>query len=324
MSYRIGLGIGVLGLLVFLVALLRSLAPFFSSMPERSYLKPAGLLLMLLGLLYGLVSLAFCSENRLVVMTRRELGAFFYSPIAYMVLFGFTVAHSLNYAYGASQIIFRPPTAPVPEPIVRLFFSIVVGVFFMFMLPPLTMRLLSEERRTGTLEVLLTTPVTETTVVLSKFLAAFVMFLIMWLPWGLLLIAFRIGGGKDFDYFPLISFTTGLLFTGAAFVSMGLFFSALTRNQIVSSVLTFVGLLFLTFVSIGAWLIDWLNRVNAPPGEQAGTSTWVKVLQHCSYLEIWDNTLKGKLELSYLLFPASLTIFFLFLSVKVLEARKWS
>src|SRR5262249_56560091 len=102
----------------------------------------------------------------------------------------------------------------------------------------------------------------------------------------------------------------GLSVTGAAFISMGLFFSSLTRNQIASGVMTFAGMLALTFVS----LIPWWTDVGG---------TWEPLLKRVSYLDLWTNTLEGKLIPTGLMFFASLTVLWLFLTVKWMESRRW-
>jgi len=180
--------------------------------------------------------------------------------------------------------------------------------------PVLTMRLLSEEKRTGTLEVLLTAPVDETAVVVSKFLAACIMYMAMWLPFGLLLIYLRLAGGSEFDYRPLFSFTIGLAATSAAFVSMGVFFSSLTRSQIASGVLTCAGMIVLTIIFL----------VNSVVSSSSPSSAWVTVLKHVSYIDVWIDTLDGRLLPRQLLFFLSMTVIWLFGSIKVLEARKWA
>lgn len=315
LAYRAGLVLGGLGVVTFLIALGRSALPSlfhrfgWSSTPPPEYLVPAGLLLMLLGAMYVLVSLALCSDNRLVVMTVRELAAQFYSPIAYIVLFAYIFAHWLAYWMYLGQIFDAP--MPIPEPMVRGFILQWTAVLFtIFIVPIVTMRLLSEEKRSATLEVLLTAPVDESGVVVSKFLAAWVMFLFIWTPFLLLLVALRILGGQPFDYRPLFSFFTGLAVTGAGFMSMGVFFSSLTRNQIASGVLTFAGMLFLLLT----FLFQGLFR----------ESVWTGVFKHMSFIDVWFDTLDGKLVPTRLLFFGTMAIFWLFASVKVLEARKWT
>jgi len=186
-----------------------------------------------------------------------------------------------------------------------------------FVVPILTMRLLSEEKRTGTLEVLLTAPVSETTVVLSKFFASLVFFLIAWAPWALCLVALRVMGGEEFDTRPVLSFFVALAFTGAGFLSMGLFFSSLTRNQIAAAVLTFMGML--------GWLgVFLINRAVPEVLPNGAVNPWKAVLTHFSYVDLWFSAALGTLAPRYLFFHLSLTIFWLFLTVKVIEARKWS
>src|SRR5579875_1456563 len=285
LAYRAGLGIGGIGVLAFVIALLRSMLPplfyrwHWTQTQPTEYFVPYGLLLMAMGLLYVAVSLLECSDWRWVVLTRRELGALFYSPAAYILLFAFTIAHWLAYFLVVLNML--QSEASVPEPIVgRFFLQWVVVIGTIVAVRVLTMRLLSEEKRSGTLEVLLTAPVDETAVVVSKFLAACIMYMAMWLPFGLLLIYLRLAGGSEFDYRPLFSFTIGLAATSAAFVSMGVFFSSLTRSQIASGVLTCAGMIVLTIIFL----------VNSVVSSSSPSSAWVTVLQHVSYIDVWIDT----------------------------------
>jgi ABC-type transport system involved in multi-copper enzyme maturation permease subunit len=318
-AYRAGLGIGALGVLVFVVALGRSLLPplfyrwHWTQAQPGDYFVPYGLLLMVLGLLYVAVSLLECSDWNWIVLTRRELGSLFYSPVAYILLFAFALVHWFAYFLVVLSMI--QSEASVPEPIVSRFFlqwAVVIGSIVA--IPVLTMRLLSEEKRTGTLEVLLTAPVDESAIVISKFLAACVMYLVMWLPFGLFLVYLRIAGGSEFDYRPLFSFAIGLTATSAAFVSMGVFFSSLTRSQVASGVLTFAGMLALTLVFLVSGLLNSLMP----------SSSWVTILKHMSYIDVWIDSLDGRLYPRQLLFFATMTVVWLFGSIKVLEARKWA
>jgi ABC-type transport system involved in multi-copper enzyme maturation permease subunit len=325
LGYWSGLGIGAAGLLVFLVALGRSLLPplfykwgWTSPPPPQPYFVPYGLLLMGIGLVYVSVSAVLCSDNRLVAMTRRELTAYFYSPIAYIVLFGMTIGAGLSNLQFVASLLPQGEGLPQPtviEPIVlRYFFGIFPVIAVLVIVPIVTMRLLSEEKRTGTFEVLMTAPVGEVTVVLSKFFAALIFFLLLWVPWWLFLLALWLAGGQGFDYLPLLSFLVVLTCTGAGFLGMGLFFSSLTRNQIAAAVLSFAGMLALTF----PWFIRQM------PGLLASDSGWSTVFQHVSYLDLWLTSLEGKLPPQDLVIHLSAAVFWLFLTSKVLEARKWS
>jgi ABC-2 type transport system permease protein len=306
-AYAAGAGIGLGGALVFLIALGRSFYPWIvewlrPGLPAPAdYFVPAGILLMLFGLLYVVASILLCSDNVLVILVRRELGAFFFSPIFYLVLFAITFAHWLGYALEVNEL--KEQGFRAPEPVVRLFaLNTFVLICNIFVVPALTMRLLSEEQRSGTLEVLLTAPVTESNVVLSKFLAGLLFYLLLWVPGGLLILCLRLMVGTDFDYKPLLSFGLVLVVTASMFIAVGLLCSSLAREQITSGVLCFVAILALT-----------LLQVFLPES----------VRDHFNYLSTWANALAGKIVIRTLLFPISLTILCLFLTVKVLESRKW-
>jgi ABC-type transport system involved in multi-copper enzyme maturation permease subunit len=307
LRYRIGVALGVLGGVVALVALARCFVP-----GER-YLVPAGLLLIGLGVLYAVIAVGLVSERQFIVLTRRELAAYFYSPIAYIVLFGITIVGWVMYAYfllGLLSDVIGAGGAR-PEPIVREYIvSLVPVMCVIFVVPVLTMRLLSEERRTGTYEVLLTAPLGEVSVVLSKFFAALIYYLLLWVPWGLFLIELRVDGGKPFDYLPLLSFYGALVCSGAAFVAMGLFFSSLTRNQIIAAVMTFMGMMCLLIFFL-------LQQLNVGP-------TLAALFKQLSFIDLWITSLGGKLYIRDIVLQLSIAVFWLYLTVKVLEARKWS
>lgn len=328
LAYWTGVAMGVVGGIFFLIALGRSVLPpllyswhWLGTRPPP-YVLPAGILLMGLGLLYVLFSAGLCSDNRLAVMTRRELAAFFYSPVAYVVFLGWGVLGWWEFAQFVTKITdwralveAQQLAGPPVEPIVRYYFLSLFSIIgLVFIVPALTMRLLSEERRMGTLEVLLTAPVSETTVVLSKFFAALLFFLLLWVPWGLYLVALRLLGGETFDSRPLLSFLVCLVCSGAGFVSMGLFFSSITRNQIASAAMTFIGMTALTVVYVAWDIVRGLHR----------DSAWVPVLYHVSYLNLWADALAGKLAFRFPLFHLSAAVLWLFMTIKVLDARKWS
>ncbi len=283
--------------------------------PPRPFLVPNGLILMFIGLLYTAVSVGVCSDNQFVTLTRRELASYFLSPIGYLVLFGMALVLWLVYEsfIGGLQRAGERGVA-LPEPIVGGYFNLLPAIVLLLMVPALTMRLVSEEKRTGSLEVLLTAPVNEWPVVLSKFVATWIFFLVCWLPSGLYLIALRMEVPAPFDYRPLLSFYICIAAQGLAFVGMGLFFSTLTKNQIVAAVLTFVGMMF--------FLICYLFRVEQmtlglPPVVRSAFG-------RLSFFHMWEEALAGRLPLRDTLLFASIGLFFLFLSVKVLETRKWS
>lgn len=292
------------------------LAGSFSSpipTPPAGFLVPRGLVLGGIGLVYLAVGLGVCSDSPFVTLTRRELSAYFFSPIGYLVLGGMVASQWLGYwqFYELLSTLGRQQQ-PLTEPIVRAYlFDLIPILCVILPVPALTMRLISEERRTGSLEVLFTAPVNEWPVVLSKFLATWIFFLLCWLPSGLFLISVQVEAGAAFDYRPLLSFYAALAACSAAFISCGVFFSSLTSNQIIAAVLTFMVMLFLVvcyfvktqMTGIGATAQAFLTRL--------------------SFIDMWRESLRGQLPVRDVLVWTSAAVFGLFLSVKVLEARKW-
>ncbi len=300
--------LGLVGVGVFVVASLGSQL----SVPPKAFLVPGGVTLFGIGLIYLAVSLGVCSDNQLVTLIRRELAAYFLSPIGFLVLGGMALAQWLAYVEFIGQLADGRARR---EPIVQMYGAHILNLFvYIVQIPILTMRLLAEEKRTGSLEVLLTAPVNEAVVVVSKFLGTLFFFLICWLPVGLFLIALRVEGDQPFDYRPLLGFYVGLAAQGGMFIAMGLFFSSLTKNQIVAAVLTFVVLESLLFFT--------LLREN--PLVLALPDAVLAVVGRLSIYHMWVESLSGQLPIRDVLLAITLTVFGLFLTVKVLEIRKWS
>lgn len=278
------------------------------------YLVPTGVILIGLGLLYLAVALAICSDNQFVTLTRRELAAFFLSPVGFLVLAGMAAIQWIGYVFFIADVQATSRVRPMDEPIVGQYFVALIPVIGLLLeVPALTMRLVAEEKRTGSLEVLMTAPVNEWPVIGSKFLSTWLFFMLTWVPSGLYLIALRAEGGVPFDYRPMLSFYIALGAQGLAFVGLGLFFSTLTRNQIIAAVLTFAVMIL--------FLATYLVRFQAIPFVPPLLQT---LLGKLSFIHMWQESLGGRLPLRDVLVFTSIGVFSLFLSVKVLEARKWS
>ncbi len=300
-------GLAIVGIGFAITFILGSLAAPISTTPEP-FLVPYGLLLGGIGFAYLVVSVGITSDSPLVTLIRREISSYFYSPIAYVVLFCMAVVSGVGYAFFINSLAPQPTL----EPMLRNYWGATLGAAFgvLFLVPALTMRTLSEEKRSGTMEVLLTAPISETAIVLSKFIAALTIYMISWLPLGLYLIALRIEGGQPFDYRPIISYYLALAACGASFIAMGIFFSSLTKNQIIAAILTFAGI----FVMLLTIVLKGFDSVGI--GFQ-------NVLAKIDFLSLWQSALGGQLPLSTVLVQLSLAVFWLFLTVKILEARKW-
>lgn len=315
----IGLAFAAVMFAPLLLAVMNSLAgtktTILTTAPSP-FLVPGGVVLTALGLAFAAVSLGVTSDSPLVVLTRRELAAFFYSPIVYIVLAGSAVAAALG------NLLFLPYVLEntIPEPILaaHVGLGILAGIICLFVVPALTMRAFSEERRTGTFEMLLTAPVTEWAILLSKFVATLFVYMLTWLPPVVFLIVLYVVG-KPFDVRPLLSYLLAVAAAGCGFVAMGLFFSSLTRNQVVAAVLTFAGM-------TGLFLIGYVPRVmesfrDLSPEVTTGLNA---VFGRFGFMPMWTAALNGQLELPAVIVYLSMAVFWLVLTVKVLEARKWS
>jgi ABC-type transport system involved in multi-copper enzyme maturation permease subunit len=282
------------------------------------FLVPNGLILIAVGLAYLAVSVGVCSDNQFVTLTRRELSAYFTSPIGYLVIAGMIFIQWLAYGEFVNDLSrgADPPGSRITlQPIVRnYFFALFPIIAVLLIVPALTMRLVSEERRSGSLESLLTAPVNEGPVILSKFVATWLFFLLCWVPSGLFLVALRVEVGQYFDYYPVLGIYVCIAAQGLGFIGMGLFFSTITKNQIVAAVLTFVGMMALLFC--------YMIRSG---GIDLGLPQFLQVaLGRLSFIHMWGDSLAGRLPLRDVFMYTSLGVFWVFLSVKVLEARKWS
>ena len=244
-------------------------------------------------------------------IARRELASFLLSPVAYIILVVFYVAFGLIF-----YLILSDSQAASME-WTFAFTSLILTL----VIPVLTMRQIAEERRLGTLEGLMTTPVTHTALVVGKFLGAAVFFIILLLPSALhsfLLFYFSTSGP---DKWALAAGYIGLLLLGCFMLSFGLFCSSLTRSQVAAAMIG-VFTLFLF------WLLGQAIPQN-PPAALEG-STWQTVLKglyrggrFIAYRAHFEPFLKGAIDLKHVIFFVSFTVFFLFLAVCTVANRKW-
>ena len=242
----------------------------------------------------------------LVASFLRELRAYFFSPLAYIVL---TLLLLVNgFVFWIIVSFLSDPRAQIGAPLEYFFGqTFFFWLVLLFVTPILTMRLLSEERRSGTIEVLMTAPVTEGQVVTGKYLAALVFYVFLWLPtfaYALILEKY-----SEVDWGPVFSGYLGVLGIGALFLAAGVFASTLTRSQLVAALLTFV--LLIPLFTFG--LLE--NLVNDETLKQA-----------FGFLNLWqhmDDFGKGIVDSRRLVYYASGTVFLLFLAARALEVKKW-
>lgn len=246
---------------------------------------------------------------------RKETANFFVSPIAYAVLtiflliVGFIFWANVSYM---SMISLKAANNPMVVERINVTDFIVrplmqnMGFILLFVMPLLTMRLFSEEKKSGCIELLLTYPVTDFGILAGKFAAA--MLLLLVLLAGTLPMILLVFGLSEPETGTILSGYLGLLLMGSSFLALGIFISSLTENQIVSAAASFgAALLF--------WILGWSSVLT---GDKIGA-----VLQQLAILEHLESFNKGVIALADLSFFVLFTAFFLFLTMRSLETRRW-
>ncbi len=246
---------------------------------------------------------------------KKEMRSYFASPIAYAVFTIFLVISGYFFytiltffSLISMQASMNPGLATglnVTDGILRPFFSD-LSVVLLFMMPLITMRLFAEERKQGTLELLLTYPVRDGEILLGKFLAASALC-------GLLLLAtalypFLLALWSEPELYPIFTGYLGLLLLGMAFISLGLLFSSLTENQIVAAALAFGALLLF-------WIIGWAGTLT--------TGDWGLLFRQLSILEHLASFARGVLETKDVAYYLGFMSLFLFATLKSMEIRRW-
>jgi ABC-2 type transport system permease protein len=253
--------------------------------------------------------------SRMSAIYRRELMYFFNSTVAYVVITVFVLVagyffyNLLGYFNLASVQAMQNPAAAgglsLTEGVVRPLFGN-ISIILLLVLPLLTMRLLSEERKSGTAELLFTFPISDWDVLLGKYLATMTVYAVMLgftLLYPLLLYKYATP-----ELGPVLTGYLGLFLIGAAYIAMGMFFSSMSENQLVAGVSTFgCGLLFL--------VIAWLSPFVSPAA--------ATVLAQLSIIEHYDSFSKGVLDSNDIVYYLNFTAFFLFLSSRVLDSNRW-
>jgi ABC-2 type transport system permease protein len=250
--------------------------------------------------------------KNVMIIARKELRTFFTAPIAYVVITVFSIiigfffsnilmwfnnqsmqmAQSQYYSQiNINQMVYQP-----------LFNN--MSIILLFMLPGLTMRLFSEEKKIGTEELLFTSPISVWQIILGKFFASLCVLLAM-LGLTSLLSVFAFLYGSP-EVVPIVLGYFGLFLMGAAFIAIGIFFSSLTKNQTIAAELTFGTLLLF-------WVINWASN--------SATGVWKDVLNYMSYFQHFDNMTKGIMDSIDIIYYLSFIVFGLFLTHWVIQSR---
>lgn len=244
----------------------------------------------------------------------RELKALFYSPVAWLVLFAFFLlggyfwaASVTGYANYSMMAGMRGGGGDmkIVDYLIAPFFGNVT-VTFIFLLPLVSMRLLSEEKKSGTFELLFTYPFSDLDIVLGKWFATLTLLAAMLIP--TLCFPALIADKTSLPWAVILSGLAGLFLVGACFLAAGLFTSALTENQVIAAALGFGSILFL-------FIMGWMS------GEASG---WIKsVLEQVAIMSHFQDLTKGVINLKDISYFILFTVLLLFGTLRVLESKKW-
>lgn len=252
--------------------------------------------------------------RNIIAIARKELSAYFASPIAYVVIGFFALL--FGYFFFALLAFFEQQSMQMsmgmgqqPMNINQMLVGPLLmnaSIVILFFLPMVTMRTYAEEKRSGTIELLLTAPLTDWQIILGKFLGAMLLFAAM-LAVTLIHMGLLFYFGNP-EWKPIATGYLGLLLMGGCFISVGLLISSFTKNQIVAGAVTFAVFLML-------WVINWIGTFVGPTAQA--------VLQHLSITDHLDDFAKGVIDTKHLVYYVSFMAFGLFLTAKSVDSERW-
>ena len=251
--------------------------------------------------------------RNILAIADKELRSYFASPIAYILIgmfsliFGFFFYVFLTAFVRQSEQMaqFGGGSANINQQMISALFQN-TAVIILFVMPMITMRTYAEEKRSGTIELLLTSPVTDLEIIVGKFLGALGLYVAMLLVTMIYMaILFRIGNP---EWRPIAAGYLGILLMGGCFLSAGLLISSLTKNQIVAGFITFAVFLML-------WIISWI-------GESFGPTTQA-VLSYLSITEHLEDFARGIVDTKHVIYYLSFITFGLFLTAKSVDSERW-
>jgi len=252
--------------------------------------------------------------NNILAIAHKELKSYFASPIAYVVIGLFALMFGFFY-YTLLGIFIEQgmrmmglqggPTQNVNDQMIRPLF-LNASVLLLFVLPMITMRTYSEEKRSGTIELLLTAPLTDFQIIMGKFLGAMALYAAM-LAVTMVHVGVLFAFGQP-EWIPIATGYLGLLLMGGCFISVGLLISSFTRNQIVAVMATFAVFLLL-------WVINWAGPLTGPR-----TSAVLDYLSITSHL---DDFTRGVVDTKHVVYYVSFIAFGLFLTARSVDTERW-
>ena len=252
--------------------------------------------------------------KNILIICRKELKSYFSSPIAYLLMAIFAVIFGFFFYSATAFFVMRGMEMQMsgrgaPMNVNDYVIGPLLGnasVVGLFLIPMITMRLFAEEKRSGTMELLMTSPVRDIEIILGKWLGALLMYLSV-VGISALNILTLFAYGKP-DWKPILVAYLGLILQGGCLLAIGTFISTTTRNQIIAGGATFAVCLLL-------WVLDWVSSY-----EQAG---WAKVVSYLSVLTHFEPFSKGIIDTKDVIFYLSMIFFGLFLTARSMESLRW-
>jgi ABC-2 type transport system permease protein len=245
-----------------------------------------------------------------LTLLRRELAAFFLAITGYVIIASVTLLNSLSFVVLMTNLGNDPSPMPVTEMFYRTYFFWLV---VLLAAPIITMRLFAWEKASGTFETLMTTPVSDVQVVAAKFTAAIIFYVVTWLPMIACLFVVRHFTNQPgaLDTGTVSGMYLGIFLVGCLFLSLGCFASAISRSQMAAAMISFV--LGVTLFSLG-FLAEALPA----------TAQWQsQALSYFGLFEQMHDFARGVVDTRTVVFYASATFFFLFLTLRAVESRRW-
>ena len=257
--------------------------------------------------------------RNLYAIYRKEMRHYFVSPVAYVCIGLFLFISAVFFDFFLRVIIQQsfqmemqsmqfgmPPQIDVPGQVLRAFLGL-LATLILFITPFLTMGVFAEERKRGTMELLMTSPISEIQIVLGKFLASLSLFAVMLLPTAGYAAYVYLHSEPLPPWRLLLSGYAGIMLLGGSLLALGTFISSLTENQLIAAVLTFVAFLLL-------WVVDLGHTADSGVGS---------VLQYLSASHHYDDFARGTIDTSGLVYYFSFIILFVFLTVCSIDSMRW-
>ncbi len=248
--------------------------------------------------------------RKLLVLLEREMKSYFYSPIAYIVLCFFMALAGFNAYFVLNALLRQPTEVSLVE---AFFYNVLFWFVFLPVIPFITMRLYSEEFKSGTIETLMTAPVEDWQVVLSKFAGALLFYLVLWLPTAFLFIIYEAVTKQPAAPAPGLYFGVYLLLflMGTFYLSLGCLASVVTRNQIIAAIVTFVLVMAVFFSGLLGYILPNLTQ---------GTRDLV---EYFSSFDHMHDYARGLISTKPIVFYVSMTVFLQVVTYHIFQFRKW-